>query len=200
MVKTKDQSPESRSSKPEPPEQRVLSAEEYRRDRAYLTLVLNTFLSDYLLRLYKEFDGDFIQVMVLANIAHHNILSVAHQVDFDIEILGKLLQTGADGPGGMRPCNAFSISEALNIPRETVRRKVAILVQKGWLRRNERKELFVTRLPGEAFVDFNVAVINGLLHTADLLRRHLAAGDPEGSENDPPPDGDCGRCTLRSMR
>jgi hypothetical protein len=179
-----DQNLPSQSAKAEPPQRPVISAEEFRKDWAYLTVVMNTFLSGYLLRLYKEFDGDFIQVLVLANIAHHNILSLARQVEFDMEILEKLLQAGGDALGGMRPCNAFSISEALNIPRETVRRKVAILIQKGWLHRNERKELFVTRLPAEVFVDFNVALLNDLLRTADLLRHRLWDDGREAASDD----------------
>jgi hypothetical protein len=152
----------------------IVSEDDYRENRAYLTLVLNAFLSDYLLRLYREFEGDYIQALVLANIAHHNVEPLSKRLDGDAEAVQRMLDSLEAEPGWMQPCNAFSISEALKIPRETVRRKVAALVRKGWLRRNGKKELFVTRLPGEAFFGFNLEMINDLLRTADRLRVRLA--------------------------
>lgn len=163
-----------------------VSEDDYRENRVNLTLVLNTFLSDYLLRLYYEFDGDFIQALVLANIAHHNIEPLARRLDGDPAAVQRMLDSLEAEPGWIQPCNAFSISEALKIPRETVRRKVAILVEKGWLRRNGRKEVFVTRLPGDAFRRFNLAMINDLLRTADRLRACLANGREHSCQAPPP--------------
>lgn len=165
-----------------------ISEAEYRREQAYLTLVLNNFLSDYLLRLYEAFDGDFIQVIVLANIAHHNIEHVIDRLDYDMESVRQIFLAADANLDWMRPCNAFSISEALKIPRETVRRKVALLIRKGWLRQNEKKELFVTRLPSEVFFHFNVALTNRLLRTADLLRARIAGRGDRPIPPDMPPD------------
>ena len=44
----------------------------------------------------------------------------------------------------MRGCNAFSLSEATGVPRETVRRKVKQLVELGLIEPHNRKGLFIT--------------------------------------------------------
>jgi transposase-like protein len=73
----------------------------------------------------------------------------------------------------MLPCNAYSISQTWGLPRETVRRRVAALVKRGWLRRDERADLFVTDLPGKHFWDFNVELTKRLLEAGQELRRTL---------------------------
>ena len=45
------------------------------------------------------------------------------------------------------PCNAFSISEATGIPRETVRRKASELVAEGLLERVGRSDLYLRSDP-----------------------------------------------------
>ncbi len=69
-----------------------------------------------------------------------------------------------------RGCNTSSLSDALRIPRETVRRKCASLVRDGWLRRHGNEFL-----PGPSItrdildkVDEN---IDRLLATADKVRK-----------------------------
>ena len=42
-------------------------------------------------------------------------------------------------------CNAYSIAQALGLPHETVRRKIAKLQSRGWVERSERGQLHVTR-------------------------------------------------------
>jgi predicted ArsR family transcriptional regulator len=44
----------------------------------------------------------------------------------------------------LEPTNAFSISQATGIPRETVRRKIDKLQQKGWAVKNERSEVYMS--------------------------------------------------------
>lgn len=147
-------------------------------DRPFLVLILNTFLVDYLEQVYKLFEGDILQALVLGAVAHHNILHLAERKGYDQRELQNLLDVPTDGREQMVPCNAFSISEAMDLPRETVRRKVAELLGRGWLRRNETKELYVTELPIEFFSSFNHQVLNEFLKTAERLRQRLAATSP----------------------
>jgi DNA-binding GntR family transcriptional regulator len=44
----------------------------------------------------------------------------------------------------MRGCNAFSLSQATGVPRETVRRKIKQLVKLGWIEQHNRHGLFIT--------------------------------------------------------
>lgn len=91
--------------------------------------------------LRDEFDGDLDQVLILMTVAertppsnwvpelqapHHPLLVVPHEVGQDV-------------------VNMQSIADYTGIPRETVRRKVKILEQKGWLTRQKDGALAVDR-------------------------------------------------------
>ncbi len=94
------------------------------------------------------------------------------QVDL-LEDLQKVVIIRAVGESAIaygRGCNASSLSDALKIPRETVRRKCASLVRDGWLRRHGNE-----LLPGPSItrdvldtVDEN---IDRLLATADMVKK-----------------------------
>jgi DNA-binding IclR family transcriptional regulator len=66
----------------------------------------------------------------------------------------------------LAPCNAFSISQSTGIPRETVRRKIASLVAKNWLKRDTNGHLFITDLPAIEFEQFNFERVNDFMNVA----------------------------------
>ena len=72
------------------------------------------------------------------------------------------------------PTNAYSISQATGIPRETVRRRIEKLVKKGWMVKNSRGELTVTKKVAEHFTkDFNKKLLSDLLETSECLQEIL---------------------------
>ncbi len=77
--------------------------------------------------LRREFSGDLDLLLICAVIGDRHF---AHRLDPDTptyQTLGSTLVS--DAPS----INAYSIAQFTSIPRETVRRKVAVLVEKGWV-------------------------------------------------------------------
>jgi hypothetical protein len=143
----------------------------YERHQTGVSLLMSHFFVSYLRDLYQHFEGDMALVIVLGEIAHHNM--TAH---FTVEAGGdRETMMRLDGDEGMRKrmptCNAFSLSAATGMPRETIRRKIAILEKKGWVERGERREVRITPKVGEYFKpDFNLNLLSGLLQTSDRIR------------------------------
>lgn len=131
------------------------------------------FLLRHLNRVRVAFEGDFLLAIVLGEIAHHNICryysngrKTEHARGIDLE--------HPDGWPDLESCNAYSLSMATGIPRETVRRKAAELVTRGWVQRDSRGGYRVTAGPSRHFSgDFNVRSLVDLLETADELRKIL---------------------------
>lgn len=131
---------------------------------------LGWFLLRHLNRVQVAFEGDFVLAIVLGEIAHHNIchyysagkLTLAAR-DIDLE--------SPDGWLHLESCNAYSLSNATGIPRETVRRKAAELVRRGWITRDEKGGFLVAPEASRHFsADFNLQSLADLLETADELR------------------------------
>jgi len=71
----------------------------------------------------------------------------------------------------LEACNAYSLSNATGIPRETVRRKAAELVRRGWITRDEKGGFLVAPEASRHFsADFNLQSLVDLLETAEALR------------------------------
>jgi hypothetical protein len=122
------------------------------REVTYLT---GRFLGEHITRVYQLFDGDLIAAIVLATVAQRNLQrfydEVAHRAD---ETFDELLDS-EQHVEHMRHCNALSVSAATGVPRETVRRKVRMLEEKGWLKVGERGELLVAPRIGRRFATFD---------------------------------------------
>jgi DNA-binding GntR family transcriptional regulator len=74
----------------------------------------------------------------------------------------------------MRPCNAFSLSQAIGIPRETIRRKIDELVKRGWVHRHPQGGYIVDSKISSQFADnLNVTILEGLLNLSDEIRAIL---------------------------
>ena len=100
-------------------------------------LCLSVFFHRYLGTIYGDLSLDLVSISLLNEIAQHNLepfdQSGGSEFPRDVEEMRQ-----------MRGCNAFSLSEATGIPRETVRRKVKQLVELGLIEPHNRKGLFVT--------------------------------------------------------
>lgn len=148
--------------------------ERYDAHRAEISLHMSHFLLGYLKNLHAMFDGDLALVIVLGEIAHHTISPhfSGHAVDGEtIETLRKK----QDGMVKLPSCSAYSLAAATGLPRETVRRKIARLIELGWVEKVARAEVRITSKVGDHFVqDFNVQLLTGLLQTADRIRGVMA--------------------------
>jgi hypothetical protein len=127
--------------------------------------------------LYRQFDGDMVQMIVLGEISLHNVSQFFRKGGADVP--EKLLDDMERRSKLMHSCNALSISEATGIPRETVRRKVAQLLEKGLLYRDEHKRLMVRSGVSAGFAKRNAKTTQEILELAAKLQALLKAVDTE---------------------
>jgi DNA-binding IclR family transcriptional regulator len=74
----------------------------------------------------------------------------------------------------LEPTNAHSISQATSIPRETVRRKIDKLQQKGWVVKNDQGEVTLSETVSDHFTkDLNKKILAELLKTSECIRNLL---------------------------
>lgn len=154
-----------------------LQSAEMHRHAYRISHLISCFTVPMLRNLYHQFDGDLVQILVLGEISLRNVdrffrkggAEVQEKLLDDAERRGKLLQ----------PCNVLSIAEATGIPRETVRRKVSQLIDKGWLARDERKRLIVRSGAGEKFVKANAKTALEILELAAKIQALLRPLDAE---------------------
>jgi biotin operon repressor len=108
-----------------------------------LSVYATRFTTNTMRRAYRLFDGDLTGFLVFAEIAQHNMSRALSALDFrgapDSARWRTLMR--ALPRQEVAPCNALSISAATGIPRETVRRKVKQLQERGWLVRAGARRL-----------------------------------------------------------
>lgn len=139
-----------------------------------LTYLVGLFVADHLIRVHRAFDGDLTAVLVLATVANRSMQRFYDDVARDTpEGLDALVEAGAH-LGQLRHCNAFSVSSATGIPRETVRRKVKWLAEKGWLAVGARGELSIPAGIGKKFAKFDAETVERFL---EIARRGIELAD-----------------------
>lgn len=148
----------------------VKTSTAYEANRARISLALSEFTVPLLSRIYHAFDGDMVAALVLGEIAHRNVEAWLAKYENPEEDL----HDPARRETLMRPCNALSIAESCGLPRETVRRKIVMLIDRGYVYRSEEGFLFLTRSVGDDFEDTTARNVEALLATARRLESLLA--------------------------
>lgn len=132
---------------------------------AYL---FSRFTVPYMRSIYREFGGDMLLNIVLGEIGTRNV-SYFFEADKDSLDSEEILTDVSEHQRLMRPCNALSISDATGIPRETVRRKIDMLIKKGWVYKNEKGHIYLTPEVAQHFERFLFSSIESLLPSAQAL-------------------------------
>ncbi|MBP9714133.1 MAG: hypothetical protein KBD60_10650 [Sterolibacterium sp.] len=132
---------------------------------AYL---FSRFTVPYMRSIYREFGGDMLLNLVLGEIGTRNV-SYFFDAEKDVHASENVLNDISKHQRLMRPCNALSISEATGIPRETVRRKIDMLIKKGWVYKNEKGHIYLTPEVAQHFEHFLFDSIESLLPSAQAL-------------------------------
>lgn len=162
-------------------EQGMVSLEAYQRHGSEISLVMSHFLLPYLLTLYREFKGDLAMVIVLGEIAHHNLSGHFGPRGLSEEAAAALHGKHAfqkELPG----CNAFSLAAATGLPRETVRRKIVAMERRGWLERTPDRGFRMTPKVAEHFLpDTNYHMMLQLLVAAGRIQEILHKASPPAS-------------------
>ncbi|MCU0760094.1 MAG: hypothetical protein MUF07_12985 [Steroidobacteraceae bacterium] len=138
----------------------MLDRERIRPHHVELSYLCGRFMVEHLIRVHAVFGGDILAAVVLGTIAQHNARRFYDEVVAKSdEAMDALIARGEHLPH-LRPCNAMSVSMATGIPRETVRRKIRWLVQRGWVQQVGRDKLFVTRNVSADFADFDLETLD----------------------------------------
>lgn len=149
------------------------------RDRRALEAasVLVQFWVRHLYRLKEPFDGDLILPLLLGEVAHYNIGSLAYRTDTGLATLDAMF---VDEPAGrellqsiLRPCNAHSLSVVTGVPDSTVRRKLDTLVERGWLAVLPNGTYVLTPAPGIQFAAMNAVTMQTFVEADAKMRQIL---------------------------
>ena len=98
-------------------------------------------LVQFLIDCRKSFDGDLDLFLVLAAIGDRSFNARHVPPDLDFETW-----SARETPDlRSEEINVLSLAHYTGIPRETVRRKLSILVEKGWVLRDERGSITATQ-------------------------------------------------------
>ena len=98
---------------------------------------------------YRICDGDLVMGLVMSEIWNFNISR--YFAKFGTDDSASLLSNSEARRNLLSGCNAYSISQTLGIPSETVRRKVRKLIQMGWIERGADGGLISTPRIEEVF-------------------------------------------------
>jgi hypothetical protein len=158
----------------------LFSKERYEARRGEVRLHMSHFFLKYLNDIYQAFEGDLSTAIVLGEISHHNT-----EKFFSPEAAAnETLRAVQDDPScwiEMQRCNAYSISAATGIPRETVRRKIAELKKRGWVEDVPKQGIRITKACADHFgADFSLRFLNGLLRTSRTIEALLSEEDESG--------------------
>lgn len=146
-----------------------------------ISLLMGSFHLRHILRLYAAFDGDVLEAVVLGEVAHHNFAALRNAAGNAVELSALTKHFDESGLPPMLPTNAYSIADATGIPRETVRRKIASLVRRQLLDRDQRGGLFVRPSVRERFAEFNVESVAELIETCRQIESLLREGARPGT-------------------
>jgi len=147
----------------------------YEKSKSEISLQMSHFLLDYLHEIYKSNEGDLALVIVLGEIAHHN-MSLHYSKEYGLkEEVNIEMKEGDSFKHKMPLCNAYSLAQSTGIPRETVRRKISRLKELGWIEQSTRGECCITSEVARHFEnDFNVKLMEKMLNTSEKIRQILS--------------------------
>lgn len=125
---------------------------------------------DLMLELRRGFDGDLDTMLVLAIIGDQRVWKRAASQDVSYARLGDTPLANSEKVAS----NVLSIASYTGIPRETVRRKVNALIDRGWIEREENGDLRPTRKAAadlRAGTDATIEYIRAIVEVCDRVRR-----------------------------
>lgn len=118
-------------------------------------------LTEFLLTCRRYFDGDLDLMLVLCVIGDRTFTAKRVPKDLTYE------QWSAGGGRSivLEPINLQSVADFSGIPKETVRRKVKELIERGWVERNDAGYLAATR---QAAVELTGLTEEGLKYLSQM--------------------------------
>jgi hypothetical protein len=104
-------------------------------DRAFsiVAFAMNRHLVDHMLRTARRFGIDFETLVVWAVLAHQNCAHLMPPGSLPSQLLDDSGRLPDRSPATLRPLRLRDLTQITQIPRETVRRKLNILRELGWI-------------------------------------------------------------------
>lgn len=141
----------------------------------------NRGFTHLLIECRKHFDGDLDQMLILSSIGERTFTEArARGVSY-----GDFVR-GTRGNGPRRRINTQSIAESTGIPRETVRRKINVLVGRGWLDRCADGGFIVTDSAAEAMTSATEATFDYLLDIGNAMIDETTIAAESMTVSEPP--------------
>lgn len=122
-------------------------------------------LTQFLIECRRAFDGDIDMFLVLAIVGDRTYSQRAADPDQSFEDFQATTE-----PTPPEDINLRSIAEFSGIPRETVRRKIALLESKGWITRKDDGFIVATMKAKEDLEPLTVTSIKYVARMMSLLR------------------------------
>lgn len=150
--------------------------EAFRRAFGLIAFAMNRHLAQHMRRLGRELETDLDAAFVWATLAHLNALKLAapRAGPLDLSGSGDLLRAE------LNPVRLTDVAQVTGLPRETVRRKLMLLRDRGRVERlADGRWRFRPEAIDEAVYGFTREMARNLMQTATEVRRLLdEAGKP----------------------
>lgn len=149
-------------------------------DRAFSLVAyqVNRHLIDHMLRLARELSMDFERALLFGILAHQNVAHLMPPGTLPISVLDETGRLESDRTAQLRPLRIRDLVQISGIPKETVRRKLALLETDGKVRQVENGWLVDPAGVDEPLREFTRESVRRLLQTAsvitDVLRQETA--------------------------
>ncbi|WP_295006438.1 hypothetical protein [uncultured Dechloromonas sp.] len=111
----------------------------------HLTMLVNRHLMDHLRRISNELEMDFQSAYLWGTLSQMN-LPYARMGLPSLSLNINAVEANSLGELQIVPVRLADLSQVTKLPKETVRRKLENLRQRGKVERNERGEWWITRL------------------------------------------------------
>lgn len=144
--------------------------ERFRRAFGLIAFAMNRHLAQHMRRVSREMDVDLDAVFVWATLAHLNALSLLRPGADPLDMPA----AGATLLAAITPVRLTDVAQVTGLPRETVRRKLALLRERGRAERTaDGRWRFCPEAIDDAAYAFTREMARNLLQTADEVRRLL---------------------------
>lgn len=131
-------------------------------------------LTRYLVECRKACDGDLDLFLIIAIIGERTFSAVRAPVSMSHDEFVK----GTVGNIEPQPINLQSIADFSGIPRETVRRKLELLIARGWVQRGEHGYVTATDIANHDLAELTCSTVRYLATIESMLEGHTA---PQGA-------------------
>ncbi|MGU3629883.1 hypothetical protein [Comamonas sp. C24C] len=148
----------------------------YDRSFVLVAYIANRFLLDHMLRSARLFaNNDFETMVIWGVLAHQN---VAHLMPPGTRPYSVLSQRGRlENEENLRPLRLRDVSSITGIPRETVRRKLGAMANKGFARRTPSGWIVIGDRAEPDLRDFTKATVMRLISVCDEIISTLEMTD-----------------------